>query len=60
MAHNTAFKEGRKSYIAKLLEEKYPDQKDKKTLTSEEMSGEDYIVLFFSFFFIHYTYIIVQ
>ena len=55
MAHNTAFKEGRKSYIAKLLKEKYPDQKDKNTLTSEEMSGEDYIVLFFlsSLFIIH-------
>ena len=42
--HNTSFKEGRKAFISKLLNEKYSDQKDKKTLTSEEMSGENVFI----------------
>ena len=37
--HNTAFKQGRENFINNLLAVKYPTEKDKKTLTSEEMSG---------------------
>ncbi|XP_023343678.1 apoptogenic protein 1, mitochondrial [Eurytemora carolleeae] len=36
--HNTAFKQGREKFINNLLAVKYPTEKDKKTLTSEEMS----------------------
>ena len=37
--HNTAFKQGREKFIKNLLAVKYSTEKDKKTLTSEEMSG---------------------
>jgi len=36
--HNTAFKDSRQKFIQHILKEKYPLEKDKKTLTSEEMS----------------------
>ena len=40
LKHNTEFKKGREDFIKHLLQTKYADQKNKKTLTSDEMSGE--------------------